>query len=283
MVQTEIAEDNLNFSTPSALLADGTGDTFVPGASNNWGASGVDQLGCGATTLGPNVAAIGVPDAADQTTITNTITALPGNRANQYPGAPVSGPSNPPVTPDVQNVSSTLSSTPPGYPNLSTVPGLNNLLSTIKNNVTQPVLNGMPAGMGGSGPVTSIPNPGTVGNEQIIFVNGDLSLSGNTQGYGILVVTGTFTASGTVGWNGIVLVVGQGNFQADGTTQWNGAVVVAKTLDPLYNPLAAIAPGTVNIQINGGGHGGIQYESGCIAMANSLSTFHVVAIRELMN
>jgi hypothetical protein len=122
-----------------------------------------------------------------------------------------------------------------------------------------------------------------VGNEQIIFVNGDLSLSGNTQGYGILVVTGTFTASGTVGWNGIVLVVGQGNFQADGTTQWNGAVVVAKTLDPLYNPLAAIAPGTVNIQINGGGHGGIQYSSGCIAMANSLSTFHVVAIRELMN
>jgi ATP-dependent protease HslVU (ClpYQ) ATPase subunit len=29
--------------------------------------------------------------------------------------------------------------------------------------------------------------------------------------------------------------------------------------------------------------GGIQYSSGCIAMANSLSTFHVVAIRELMN
>jgi hypothetical protein len=114
-------------------------------------------------------------------------------------------------------------------------------------------------------------------------VNGDLSLSGNTVGYGILVVTGTFTASGTVGWNGIVLVVGQGNFQADGTTQWNGAVVVAKTLDPLYNPLAALAPGTVNIQINGGGHGGVQYSSGCIAMANSLSTFHVVAIRELMN
>jgi ATP-dependent 26S proteasome regulatory subunit len=32
-----------------------------------------------------------------------------------------------------------------------------------------------------------------------------------------------------------------------------------------------------------GGNGGIQYSSGCIGMANSLSTFHVVAIRELMN
>jgi Tfp pilus assembly protein PilX len=269
MIQTEIAEDSLNFTTPSALLADGTGDAFTPGASNQWGASGIDQPGCGVTTTGPPVDAIGVPDTVDQTAISTTINALPGNRANNYPGATAS--------PSIGNVSSTMPAS------LSTVSGLQNLVTTIKNNVTEPVLNGMPTSLGGPGPVTSIPNVGDANNPQIVFVNGDLSLSGNTVGYGILVVTGSLTASGTVGWNGIVLVVGQGNFLADGTTQWNGAVVVAKTLDPSYNPLTTIAPGSVTISINGGGHGGIQYSSGCIGMANTLSTFHVVAIRELMN
>jgi hypothetical protein len=269
MVQTEIAEDNLNFSTPSALLVDGgAGNLFTPGSSGNWGSDGTDHLGCGATTTVGPVNAIGVTNPADVTTITTAIQGPP-NRSSQYPGVAAS--------PNVANVSSTLPA------NLSTVSGLQNLLSTIKNNVTQPVLNGMPTGLGGSGPVSGLANPGSVNNEQIIFVNGDLNLSGNTVGYGILVVTGTFTATGSVGWNGIVLVVGQGDFQASGTSTWNGAVIAAKTLDPLYNPLATVGPGSVVISINGGGNGGINYSAGCIAMANSLSTFHVVAIRELLN
>jgi Tfp pilus assembly protein PilX len=130
MVQTEIAEDSLNFQTPSALLVDGTGDTFGPGASNQWGASGIDQPGCGVTTTGPSVNAIGVPDNSDQTAITNAITALPGNRSAQYPGVSPS--------PSVANVSSTMP------PSLQTVSGLQNLVTTIKNNVTQPILTACP-------------------------------------------------------------------------------------------------------------------------------------------
>jgi hypothetical protein len=113
----------------------------------------------------------------------------------------------------------------------------------------------------------------------IIFIDGIDKVAGRESGHGGNVGSnGNLNESGNVTINGTMSTprTGVGNCA-------NGAVVVAKTLDPLYNPLAAIAPGTVNIQINGGGHGGIQYESGCIAMANSLSTFHVVAIRELMN
>ena len=89
--------------------------------------------------------------------------------------------------------------------------------------VTQPVI---------TGPATNIASPGTAAAPQIIYVNGDLTLSGNVTGYGILVVTGTFTASGNVGWNGIVLVVGQGDFVGNGggNNSYNGAIVVAKTL-----------------------------------------------------
>jgi len=261
MIQTEVAEDRLNFQAPAALLADGTGDTFNPGASSNWGVSGSDQPGCGVTTTGPPVNAIGVPDNTDQSTITTTINALPGNRNTNFPGVTPS--------PDVANVSSTEQS------QFQTISGLSTLLSTVKSNATQPMLNC-------SVTCTTLSNPGTATAPEIIYVNGNLTLSGNLQGYGILVVTGTLTASGSVGWNGIVLVVGQGIFAADGTTQWNGAVVVAKTVDALGNPLNQLAPGAASISINGGGNGTVQYSSGCILQASAISTFHVMVWRELM-
>jgi len=57
------------------------------------------------------------------------------------------------------------------------------------------------------------PNIGSPSAPEIIAVNGDLSLSGNVTGYGILLGTGTLSMGGNVGWNGIVLVIGQGNFK----------------------------------------------------------------------
>ena len=171
-------------------------------------------------------------------------------------------------TPDVENISSSLP------PNLQTVTSLQNLTSTIKSMVTQPVI---------TGPATNIANPGTAASPQIIYVNGDLTLSGNVTGYGILVVTGTFTASGNVGWNGLVLVVGQGNFVGNGggNNSYNGAILVAKTLDSMGNPLTSIGAPTFNFA--GGGGNGLNYSSGCIAQATTLSTFHIMAFREMLN
>ncbi len=259
MVQAEVAEDKLNFTTPSALMLDGTGDAFGPGSSGNWQVNGTDHAGCGVATTGAPVHAIGVPDAGDVGPIDTSI-AGPPNRSNNYPGQSAS--------PDVANVSGSLPA------NFQTVSSLQNLMSTVQNNVTQPVLNGS---------VSGLSTPGTVTDPQIIFVNGNLSLSGNTTGYGILAVNGSLSVSGTVNWNGIVLVIGKGSFTTSGTAGYNGAVVVAQTLDNLGNLLLTPGPGSATFNANGGGNGGVNYSSGCITQASTLSTFHVMAIRELMN
>jgi hypothetical protein len=161
---------------------------------------------------------------------------------------------------------------------LQTVSSLQTLVSTLKSDVTQPVIDGRTHGA-----ATGLSNPGTAGAPQIIYVNGDLTLSGGLTGYGILVVTGTFTASGNVGWNGLILVVGQGDFQGNGggNNSYNGAIVVAKTLDASYNPLATIGAPTFNF--SGGGGNGLNYSSGCLAQASNLSTFHIMAFREMLN
>jgi Tfp pilus assembly protein PilX len=258
MIQTEIAEDRLNFKAPSAVTLDGSGDVFAGGNSNQWSVNGIDQPGCGSATVGPPVDAIGVPDNADI-----PVVDAGAVRPNNYTGA--GG-----TTPDVANVSSTLPA------NLQTVASLQTLMATVENNVTQPVLNGNVT----DGNFTS---NGTVTDPQIIFVNGNVSISGNVTGYGILAVNGNVNITGTVTWNGIILVIGQGNFNTSGTSVYNGAIVVAKTLDSLGNLLLTPGPGSATFNTNGGGHGGVQYSSGCISMASSLSTFHVVAIRELLN
>jgi len=258
MVQAEIAEDRLNFSATAALNLDGTGDTASMPNSNNFGINGTDAGGCGATTTNPAVPAIGVSDNADVATVAGDI---PNGRVHNYTGSGGS-------TPDVENDSSSLPT------NLQSVSSLQALVSTVKANVTQPVI---------TGPASNIASPGTLANPQIIYVNGDLTLSGNVTGYGILVVTGTFTASGNVGWNGLVLVVGQGNFVGNGggNNSYNGAILVAKTLDAMGNPLASIGAPTFNFA--GGGGNGFNYASGCIDDVNKLSTFHIMAFREMLN
>jgi hypothetical protein len=143
-------------------------------------------------------------------------------------------------------------------------------MSTVKADVTQPVING-PATDG------SFTSPGTLAAPQIIYVNGDLTLSGNFTGYGILVVTGTFTAKGSNTWNGLIFVVGAGQFIDKGTSTFNGAVVVANTSG------TGTALGVPNVDVSGGGHGGVNYSSGCIIQASQLTTYHVISMRELLN
>lgn len=274
MIQAEVAEDKLTFTAPSALTLPGTVDTFNGGNANGWGVSGVDTgptsqnptAGCGSTSTGGTVPAIGVPNAADQTLVDN---GIPNGRVNNYPGTAAS--------PDVENISAT------AQPNLQTVSGLNQLVSTITANVTQPVINGNVS-------LSSLPNPGTASAPQIIVVNGNVTISGNFTGYGILVVTGspgnpggTLTVSGNVNWNGLILVLGSGVFNSDGTSQYNGAILVAQTTDALGNYLSVLGPPTANFNINGGGNGGVQYSTGCIANATNLSTFHAMVTRELLH
>jgi hypothetical protein len=99
-------------------------------------------------------------------------------------------------------------------------------------------------------------------NPQVVYVNGNLDISGSA-GSGILVVTGDLTYDGNSSWNGLVLVVGQGatiyKNDGPGTGQFNGAMLVATTEDDEGNPLVNF--GTADFNINGGGGGGIYYNS----------------------
>ena len=88
-------------------------------------------------------------------------------------------------------------------------------------------------------------------------------------------VTGTFTAKGSTTWNGLVFVVGQGIYIDKGTNTYNGAMVIANT--------TASTLGVAKADVSGGGNGGVNYSSGCIAQATTLTTFHVISMRELMN
>jgi Tfp pilus assembly protein PilX len=260
MLQVEVGQDTFQFNAPAALTLDGPGDVFTTGPSSKFGVNGNDNNSVCGGSVGPNVPSVGVPDDTDKTsTITQIDNAVNGNTSKE--GNYTSG-SN--TTPDVQNVYTGLPST------LQTKTSLTDLMSTIKADVTQPVING---------PATdsSFTSPGTLGTPQIIYVNGDLTLSGNFTGYGILVVTGTFTAKGSNTWNGLIFVVGSGNFVDKGTSTFNGAVVAANTTG------TGTTLGAPNVDVSGGGNGGVNYSSGCIVNATQLTTYHVISMRELLN
>jgi Tfp pilus assembly protein PilX len=259
MLQYELTQDRLNLTFPAALTMDGSNaslSTLTGPNSNPYRMEGADHAGCGGSATSASGPAIGVTNIPDIATI---VSGIPSNRLDHYTG--VDG-----TTPDVNNISSSLPA------NLNSVSSLNTLLATIKSSANQ-VYNSNQ---------TSLANPGTSGAPQIIYINGDYSPSGSVTGYGILVVTGTFTPGGNVGWNGIVMVIGKGSMVGNGggNNSYNGAVVVANTVDGSGNPLASL--GVANFNFSGGGGNGINYSSGCIAQASSLSDYRIVSAREMM-
>jgi Tfp pilus assembly protein PilX len=260
MVQVEVGQDTIQFVAPAALTMDGALPSFSGGNSAQFGVSGIDVGGCGSASIGPPVPAVGVTTAADVATVSSNAD-IPNKTQNNYTGS--GG-----TTPDVENVSSGLAG------NLTSPTNLQDLASTLKADVTQPVING---------PASGLSTPGTVAAPQIVYVNGDLSMSGNTTGYGILIVTGTLTLSGTVQWNGLVLVVGKGNFQMDGTNSVNGAVLVANTLGTGGSILSVLGPPGYGVNGGGGAKGGLNYSASCLTSATKLTTYHVISMRELMN
>jgi hypothetical protein len=257
MMQTELTQDSLKITFPGALTLDGTGDVMSGPNSNPYNVQGADTAGCGGVATGTTVPAIAVNDTADKTTV---IAGIPSNRQGNYTGSA--------AAPDVA-----VSTMPTSY---QTVAGLNSLLLTIKQNVTQPVLTGSQTSL-------SAAYLGSSGNPQIIYVDGDLSLTGNATGYGLLVVTGTFSPGGDVGWNGIVMVVGKGIITGNGggNNGYTGAVMAAQTVNPSTGvPLATLGAATYNW--SGGGGNGIYYSSACINQASSLSDYRAIASHELL-
>ena len=117
-----------------------------------------------------------------------------------------------------------------------------------------------------------------------VVVNGDLDISNwNNDGYGLLLVTGTFTYDPDTNWNGIVLVIGQGvvnNSQNGQYKQINGAMFVAKTRDASGNLLPDLGGASVSFRAAMQGNG-MYYNSCWIQKAQPTSSYQVLSFHEI--
>ena len=255
-----------SLSFPSALTMDGNDVLFSVPSASAFHVSGIDQNdplnvlpnGC---TPGPNpVAGVGYTNNGDASQANITSAILPANQP-QYTGF---GGSTPNVLP-VGGVAGLAA-------NLQTVSGLSALVQTITQNADV-VINGpatqaeMPAGM-------SITNPMT------IVVNGDLTFNGwHNTGFGILLVTGTFTYDPDASWDGIVLVIGQGIISSHqgGAGTFYGAMLVANTVGGIGNNLG---PSSFDFTSTAGSQG-IYYSSCWINYVQAPVRYKVFSFHEI--
>ncbi len=112
----------------------------------------------------------------------------------------------------------------------------------------------------------------SVNSPRFTFVDGDCTLKG---GSGILVVTGTLTMQGNIDFKGIILVLGKGQLIRNGGG--NGDIFGGITI-AAFNRTAGgfTAP---SFHTNGGGNSTIQYDSAALATALGSGT-NVSGIRE---
>ncbi|MCF7822731.1 MAG: hypothetical protein K9N35_01020 [Candidatus Marinimicrobia bacterium] len=69
---------------------------------------------------------------------------------------------------------------------------------------------------------------GSIGSPTIAHIDGDCTMNGTLDGYGVLVIEGSLTMRGNVSWNGLVIVVGTSSmeFDASGTPSIFGALLL---------------------------------------------------------
>jgi len=102
---------------------------------------------------------------------------------------------------------------------------------------------------------------GTINDLKIIHVSGDLHISGNAAGAGVLVIDGDFTLSGTFNWSGVVLCLGDVTITGGGTAkQIVGALMVQGSLSD-----TSVMNGNIKSL----------YSSEMIAKLNSLTRYEV--------
>jgi len=293
LLQYVVAPVAMNLAFPATITLDGPNVAPTSGSYTftvPWGANffldGTDQFfspgagGCVAGNPGPiPVRGFGYSNNdSSAATIMDAIGQHVGDTATygDYKGLGVS--------PNVYYVGNP---PPPGPPslsgNLQNLAGVNSVVSTLTqvadvtlDGMMTPVLqsdtnNVMPAGMSATNPMT-------------VVVNGDLDTTGWTgAGYGVLLVTGTFTYDSNSTWNGIILVIGKGIFYShvfsQGTGRINGAVFVATTVDGAGNPLGSL--GSPMFDFGGQGNQGIYYSSCWVQYVQSSTKYRVLSFHEI--
>ena len=115
----------------------------------------------------------------------------------------------------------------------------------------------------------------------LTFVDGDLTLGpGNPTGQGTLIVTGDLTLDGNFNWNGVIMVLGTGRVFRSGGGHGNiyGAVFVAN-----FSKTGASTDvfGAPTFDTSGGGTSNIQYSSTAVDKAKAVGGHAVKGVREL--
>ena len=96
---------------------------------------------------------------------------------------------------------------------------------------------------------------------KIVHIAGDLDISGNMSGAGVLVIDGDFKMGGTINWNGLVVVLGDVDVVGGGSDKnILGGLVVQGTV-----------AGNMNIM----GNVKTLYSSAMIAKLNALTKYEV--------
>ena len=112
------------------------------------------------------------------------------------------------------------------------------------------------------------------------FVDGDLTLGpGNPTGQGTLIVTGKLTLNGNFNFNGVIMVLGTGEVYRSGGGHGNiyGAIFVAKFASAGADTDQFGAP---VFDTSGGGTSNIQYSSDAVDKAKSVGGHSVKGVRE---
>lgn len=133
----------------------------------------------------------------------------------------------------------------------------------------------------GAAAISSTAGLGASNSDGVLtFVDGNITLGpGNPTGQGTLIVTGNLTLDGNFNWNGVILVLGAGSVYRSGGGHGNiyGAIFVAKFPKTGLTTDVFQAP---TFDTSGGGTSNIQYSSDAVDMAKSVGGHAVKGVRE---
>lgn len=270
---------------PGPLVLDGFPGVYIPPTSNPFTLSGCDAaFSSPCNTSPPHTPSVVVPTVADVTTAQTAIPDTMGtNRNPNYPGVTNNGCNPNPVcgtgSPNSASVAAATDTTvfPNGNP-LTSNPyfadcaGVANLYAYIS----------AAADYTYNGNQSSLSTPGSLndGNSVINVINGDATLavtdmrpSPSDRGFGILLVTGNLTISGSTDYNGLVIVLGGTMYVTGGGggTFIGGIFVVNQTTCP-----GSLGP--VLFDPSGGGSFTIQYDSRYANPANGWLPMQILSM-----
>jgi len=269
ILQYLVAPVTVNLTFPAALTLDGYSDAFSSPDHHLFEIKGDNDSGdpaCGAMPY--PVPAIGVPDQNPDVNYVQYGNPGPGSTgipSTEYANFTGLGP-----TPNVVHVALAT--------NLQSVQSLSGIAQTVTQNADAVLL--------GPADQTTLPSAMSNTNPMTVAVQGDFHLGSGFTGYGLLLVTGTFTYDTGSNWNGIVLVIGRGMVTANENGaggSFHGAMLVAQTTDssgillPGPNP----GPATFNDTASPNVGSGIFYNCGWIQSAEAPLTYKVLSFHEI--